>query len=80
MLERPVLVEAKFIEDLQEYWHVAQAINRIVDSADPPLSAGNFKQKRAEAAIQIIPTLDGLATALEARLVDMVTELGSVIL
>lgn len=76
MLERPVILEDRFLHDLQEYWDLARIANHVVDSIDAPFRTADSQHQLAHFAIERLAELGHRGEFLEEALMARLSELG----
>ena len=78
-LQRPHATLIQHFSLLQQYWQCVTMFNRIVDSIGTPLSAGDYKQKRAEGAYHVRNQIDGISAQLVPLVATRLAELGPLV-
>ncbi len=78
LLERPIILDRSFMQNLQDYWHYGRTINRIVDSMDTFLHVPDLVAERANAGIQAIVRFEQVADELDIAVQQYLASLGVV--
>ncbi len=78
-LDRPAPILGEHLQIIDDCWQGATMFNRVVDSVDVPLSAGDYKKHRVDGACLVFQRLQEEALRLVAVLDAKLRELGPLV-
>lgn len=79
-LQQPQAYLGKSIPNLQLYWQWISNFNRIVDSIDTRIWAGNFKLERVSAALGVGDSIQTIGTTLLGEVDEQLEKLGPLVM
>ncbi len=76
-LNAPFAIPDLPIDVVDQYWQVIRMLNGLADSADGPISVGDFRKHRVQGVVTLAPQSVSLGAAIETAVVALLAQLNS---